>query len=63
MPCKGHCARNADDRRVVGSDCPRDGRGRMQVYALFDQLLLLSEGQVVYFGLAQEAASYFGMHA
>lgn len=32
----------------------------MQVYALFDQLLLLSEGHVVYFGLAQEAVSYFG---
>ncbi|KAF8948563.1 hypothetical protein BGZ47_004077 [Haplosporangium gracile] len=32
---------------------------RSDIYELFDDLLLLSKGKVVYFGKAQEAASYF----
>lgn len=32
---------------------------RSDIYELFDDLLLLSKGKVVYFGKAQEAAAYF----
>ncbi|KAF9146599.1 hypothetical protein BGX30_012835 [Mortierella sp. GBA39] len=32
---------------------------RSDIYELFDDLLLLSKGKVVYFGKAQEAATYF----
>lgn len=32
---------------------------RSNIFSLFDMLLLLSEGQVVYFGPASNAISYF----
>ncbi|OAQ30844.1 P-loop containing nucleoside triphosphate hydrolase protein [Linnemannia elongata AG-77] len=35
---------------------------RSDIYELFDDLLLLSKGKVVYFGKAQDAAAYFEAH-
>jgi ABC-type multidrug transport system ATPase subunit len=32
---------------------------RSNIFSLFDMLLLLSEGQIVYFGPAKDALSYF----